>query len=339
VRGRRYAIAFVDPPKEGVFLQTMTEQRIDLNMLTRIDSEQKATASRVEGLEQNLLALGREVSEIKGAVKTAETPAWIRFVIFPLCVLATVAVVTTLITLLVKVNRIETFVQDNGGLIAGLRLQQNAVDPSIPQHIADVSRVLDAAQASRTRIPLDVVSSTGAKFMEAVEKTPEAWPAARAYLDYRSFLNADFVPSVKPTPTTGKSTYRPSVAFIPNPQYPGWHKAFQTTYAGGYALSDRAARLETLANPQSEGSEFAFIEIEGGLDTIVLDGEYMKHVIIKNADVQYDGGPIRLEDVYFVNCVFHSRFKLTPTSIRLGREILTATSVKFGSDSQPTSGL
>jgi len=61
----------------------MTEQRIDLTMLSRIDSEQKATASRVENLDKSLQGLGREVSEIKGAIKTpAETPAWIRFVAY-----------------------------------------------------------------------------------------------------------------------------------------------------------------------------------------------------------------------------------------------------------------
>ena len=319
-------------------MQAMTEQRIDLNMLSRIDAEQKATASRVESLDKSIQSLGREVSEIKGAIKPhSETPVWIRFFVYPLCVIAVGGVVATLITLMVKVNGIETFIRDNGGFIAGLRLQQNATDPTDPQHIADARRVLNTAKARRIKISPDVVNTTGVKFIEAAEKTAEAWPAAQDYLDYRSFLNADFVPKL--TPATGKSKYRSSVTFVPNPKHPERHMAFQVFFAGGYAPPDKAARLETLANPQPEGSEFAFFEIEGGLDTIVLDGEYMKHVIIKNADVQYDGGPTRLEDVYFVNCVFHSRFKLTPMSIRLGREILTAASVTFGPDTQPTSGL
>jgi hypothetical protein len=319
----------------------MTEQRIDLTMLSRIDAEQKATASRVEGLDQRLQGLSREVSELKGTIKPpSETPAWIRFVIYPLCVAAVIGIVTALITLLVKVNRLEAFIHDNAGFIAGLRLQQNAIDPTDPQHIADARRVLNTAKARRIKILPDVISSTGVKFIEAAEKTAEVWPAAQEYLDYRSFLNADFVPSANQlTPATGKSKYRSAVTIIPNPKHPERHKAFQVSFAGGYALPDKSARLETLANPQPEGSEFAFFVIEGGLDTIVLDGEYMRHVIIRNADVQYDGGPIRLEDVYFVNCTFHSGFKLTPRSIVLGREILTAASVTFDSDTQPTRGL
>jgi len=319
----------------------MTEQRIDLNMLSRIDSEQKATASGVENLDKTLQALGREVSEIKGAIKPpGENPAWMNFLVYPLCVLAISGVVATLITLLIKVNGIETFIHDNGGFIAGLRLQQSAADPTSPQHIADVTRVLNIARAKRLIIPVDVISSTGTKFVEAAEKTPEAWPAAQEYLDYRSFLNAAFIPSVgQLTPSTGKSKYREVVTIIPNPEHPEWHKGFQVSYAGGYAPSDKSARLETLTNPQPEGSEFAFYVLDGGLDTIVLDGEYMRHVIIRNADVQYGGGPIRLEDVYFVNCTFHSGFKLTPRSIGLGQEILTAASVTFGSATQPTSGL
>jgi hypothetical protein len=52
----------------------MTEQRIDLNMLSRMDAEQKATASRVDGIDKRLQSLSGEVSEIKGANKTPDAP-------------------------------------------------------------------------------------------------------------------------------------------------------------------------------------------------------------------------------------------------------------------------
>lgn len=128
------------------------------------------------------------------------------------------------------------------------------------------------------------------------------------------------------------------VTIIPNPEHPEYHKAFHVSFAGGHESSEKSARLERLDKPQPEGSEFAFYVVDGGLDTIVLDGAYMRHVVLRNADIQYDGGPIKLEDVYFVNCTFHSRFKLTPRTMDLSRQLLASASITFP-DSQANGGL
>ena len=70
--------------------------------------------------------------------------------------------------------------------------------------------------------------------------------------------------------------------------------------------------------------------IEGKADELVLDGFYLKNVTISDADVDYGGGPIRLENVVFINCRFHF-VNLKPTR-DLGVSILTASAVNFGSD-------
>src|SRR5260370_14060006 len=70
----------------------MSEQKIDLTMLARIDSDQKTTASRVDNIETSLHNLEREVSEIKGSLKSpADIPWWIRFIVAPVCVAAILA--------------------------------------------------------------------------------------------------------------------------------------------------------------------------------------------------------------------------------------------------------
>jgi hypothetical protein len=217
-----------------------------------------------------------------------------------------------------------------GELVFERKLQQASGDPTSPRNIQDVKLVLAQATAAQVPISSDVVRTAGIKFLEAAQNQPVAWDAARAFLDYRSLLNAGIAP--RPTPATGKSKYRESVTIKPNPDHPERHPAFQVTFAGGYATPDKSARLETMRDPQPMGSEFAFFTIDGYVDTIVLDGMYMKHVVIRNADVQYDGGPIRLEDVYFVNCVFHSRFTLTLRGIDLSREILRAAGTTFPSN-------
>lgn len=37
---------------------------------------------------------------------------------------------------------------------------------------------------------------------------------------------------------------------------------------------------------------------------ILLDGMRMRNIIIRNSNVEYRGGPVELEGVYFVNCKF-----------------------------------
>jgi hypothetical protein len=63
------------------------------------------------------------------------------------------------------------------------------------------------------------------------------------------------------------------------------------------------------------------------VDPIVLDGAYMKNVIIRNARLIYNGGVTKLENVYFVNCTFDLG-KNKPT-LDFSQAILQADSVNF----------
>ena len=173
------------------------------------------------------------------------------------------------------------------------------------------------------------VEDTGTRFLQVADQNPAAWPAVQEYLSYRSFLNSDSVPRVAElvpvpaiTPATGTSKYRTTVSITALPPHSGHFPAFEVFFAGGYASGDKSARLELLSNPQPEGSEFAYFIINGGEATIGLDGEYMRNVIIRNCDVSYSGGPVRLENVWFVNCVFHSYRHVMPESRKLGKVIL-----------------
>jgi hypothetical protein len=78
----------------------MPEQRIDLTMLTRIDSEQKETASRVDKSEESLHKIELDVAGINAKLKPpAETPWWVRNIIAPLCVAAILATAAAVIHL------------------------------------------------------------------------------------------------------------------------------------------------------------------------------------------------------------------------------------------------
>jgi hypothetical protein len=92
----------------------------------------------------------------------------------------------------------------------------------------------------------------------------------------------------------------------------------------GHASPKESARLELLSRPQPQGSGAVKIVVMGRTDGIILDAQYLKNVTVINADVYYQGGPLRLENVVFINSRFPFRESATeqkfgainPSSIR-----------------------
>jgi hypothetical protein len=200
------------------------------------------------------------------------------------------------------------------------KLQQASDDPLDPESARVAQKTLAAARKGFLKIDSGIVRDTGSKFIHTAEPNSSAWSAVQEYLGYRSFLNADFVPAL--TPSTGKSKYRSSVnitALQPNLEH---RPAFSVFFAGGYASGDKSARLESLSNPQPEGSEFAYFIVDGGTATLGLDDGYMRNVIIRNSDISYAGGQVKLENVWFINCTFQAYVRVVPETKKLGNAIL-----------------
>ena len=159
-----------------------------------------------------------------------------------------------------------------------------------------------------------------------VELIPIAWKTLQQAADYRSFLNKDFVPTPANLTAWRDSKYRASLMLKPDPQMESGVAA-RIYFAGGVASNEGSARLEPLASPQTVSSDTGLFVVDGGIDAIVLDGIHMKNVVVRNARITYNGGPVRLENVSFVNCTF-SFTKNKPT-FKLGDAILQATQVNF----------
>lgn len=166
--------------------------------------------------------------------------------------------------------------------------------------------------------------------------SPVAWHGLTQAVNYRTFLNADYAP--KPSdfaPATGNEDYKNSISLLPDQPINDNIPAVKVSFAGGHIPQEQSARLEFLTNPQPHGSGFGFFVIDGGNEAIVLDGAYMKNVIVRNARIVYNGASVRLENVYFVNCTF--RFPLIEQfhpdrqkPVRhLSDAILQATAVNF----------
>jgi hypothetical protein len=154
-------------------------------------------------------------------------------------------------------------------------------------------------------------------------------------VDYRTFLNAQYAP--KPTdftPATGHEDYQNEISLFPDRGVNGNVPAVIVGFAGGHVPEERSARMEFLTNHHPHGSGFGFFIVEGGNEAIVLDGMYMKNVIVRNARIIYNGAHVKLENIYFVNCTFRfplfDKFHLQQEPVRsLSDAILEATAVNF----------
>jgi hypothetical protein len=304
----------------------MPDQRIDMNMLLRVDSDQKATSSRVDNTDKSLHNLEREVSEIKGLIKAGEAPAWIKHYLLPCAVLVSAAMITAVITLVVKVNGIETFIHENAGFIAGLRLQKNADSPTSAQSIQDVKHVLSDARSANVAISSDAITSTGAKFIQAATTSVDAWSAVQDYLWYRSFLNGTVTPPL--------GNLRASFGMIiPVTPIPGEKSFPPNVLLSGYTPNAQAARYEPLIpdpkispqHPASGEAEYVIVDLRGQATS--LDGMHLKNIILKNALVYYTGKALKLENVYFVNCRF--AIDNTPEGQQFADTALSHPSVTF----------
>jgi len=49
----------------------------------------------------------------------------------------------------------------------------------------------------------------------------------------------------------------------------------------------------------------AFLILDGG--SLLLDGLYWKRIVFRNTHIVYRGGPVEMQDVYFLNCTFEVR--------------------------------
>jgi hypothetical protein len=92
---------------------------------------------------------------------------------------------------------------------------------------------------------------------------------------------------------------------------------------------ENSARLGPLDKPDVISENTELIVLEGRDAAIKIDGQFMKNVILKNMHIVYEGGPVALENVTFVNCIFD--FGPGDKSQELGRQILASTAVTFKS--------
>ena len=189
-------------------------------------------------------------------------------------------------------------------------------------------KVIATAQSHNVRINPSVLTQTAVRFLDAADKNPEAWGVTTELLAYRSFLNRDTEPALRESADCTSEYQSVTLLdvsvlngteirnFKPNPARP----LVKVECVRGENLpTERTARLELLGvlynypgipkeqqlQPPKENREIAFFRISVGWNVaLVLGNTYMKNVVIENTTVEYAGGPVILDNVWFVNCKF-----------------------------------
>lgn len=176
---------------------------------------------------------------------------------------------------------------------SSIRLTPESLKASLPE----LGKTIVAARNAKIPIEPKVVADVGKHVLGLAEKQPEQgdiWQAVKDFVNYRSFLNPSRIPpsgrSVRHDPTL--------YAFLETKG-----KNIKTYHVGDVPRQE-AAVLEPIGaglnknNPRGD----AFIILTDG--ELTLDGTDMKNVILENIRITYHGGPLRMNNVVFVNCTF-----------------------------------
>jgi hypothetical protein len=231
-----------------------------------------------------------------------------------------------------RLKHMESSLEDLDSNFKAIRLKQLSDSPRNPKSIASAKEIINQAIAGKVPISPEVVESAGVPFVEAGAKTPTAWDAALSFLTYRSVLNVSFAPSLlpsRPAPSNCYTSGRTHILTSPSETSDEAAKSQTISAIGGTVSGDDAARLEEISNPTKEdcGAQFILYEMPRRDNTFVLDGLHLKNVIVRNTRVAYHGGPVSLQNVYFVNCTFD--FPSVPQTRNLASTILAAPNITF----------
>jgi len=180
------------------------------------------------------------------------------------------------------------------GQLSVLVIQRAALEPTNPVNAKRAVEVLAAAKNNGLELDSTAIVESGQKFIAAAQKSTEAWSAALAFIGYRSFLNASttFPLSGLETRADGTKYY-----YVPNGSDP------QFSHYGRVPVT-QAARLNTIGTnlntDRMDGD--VFLVADGG--GMIIDHMDMKNIVLRNVRIVYHGGPLVMENVYFLNCTF-----------------------------------
>lgn len=291
----------------------MSDQKIKIDIA--------ALKGFVEATDGRTLRLGEKIEKLKDCVQTdistrlskiegrTEVLMWIVGVTLSVYTALFIAGGVQLYLLNGRVSGLESDVRHIAGTVDAIRLKQLSNTPTAPGVVAEAQNILATAKAKKIPIDKEVIIDAGKTFIGASRNNPNVWKAAVAFVNYRSFLSEDDAPRTRSIEvshldwwTTVQGTIKKRTAG--NSAY---------TLGGPLVPNDLAARYEAIGATDNNGhlTGPSLIVVDGNYQNqFWLDGYWLKNVVIRNASIKYSGGPVMLENVYFINCTF----EITPTA-------------------------
>jgi hypothetical protein len=156
----------------------------------------------------------------------------------------------------------------------------------------------------------------------------DAWNALTGLLNYSSFLKMASFPAEE-------AQLLPQASAPIQYDFGGTEgKTLNVTVysLGGMVPIAEAARAEHIVDPKRITATYApkTVVVRGGLDQVVyLDLHRLKNIVYVNMTIEYHGGPVILENVSFINCVF--RLVQQPQCIDFGKSVFASTTTTFTS--------
>jgi hypothetical protein len=182
-----------------------------------------------------------------------------------------------------------------------MREARNFSQADINSHLAELGGLVQVARTSKIPIEQQNLQEVGEKIVSASRNNPAAWNVALDFLNYKSFLDA-LSPKV-PTGTTSTKFFITHYATVVPPP-PGDRKPTFRILDNIAVPIEQAAKFNPIGEDEnkglSEGDPFLFVDGGG----VVIDRLELKNVIFQGVHIVYHGGPLKMSNVYFVNCVF-----------------------------------
>jgi len=214
-----------------------------------------------------------------------------------------------------------------------LQISQNATNP---KNVAEADQIIGDAISRKIYLPKQTVTDAGKQFVQNAGDSKEAWNVAVRLVNFSTTLNSSQVPDYG---ALGIAPFTPGYKFSVSDSGPSGlelgGKIF-SVFPYGKATDEASARLEMLSAPNKVDSGVRYIVVQSfTYNGFGLDGLWMKHVVIRDATLDYNGGPVQMEDVYFENCVF--RMPRKQHTIEFADKLLSAPSVDYTVGNTPTS--
>ncbi len=195
-----------------------------------------------------------------------------------------------------------------------------------------LSAQISAAQRSKTKIDPQVIAVM-AKDVVSLSSSNDpvisdlAWKLANQLLTYRSFLAVSQAPKISLTkPVRAPFHFEVNARRLPG--YPLAGTLVKAEFSGKPVPMSQAARFERIGHNDafSVGPSYYIVNAGEGTE-ITLDGFHLKNVILRNATIVYRGGPLILENVYFVNCRFN--ISKTDAGIEFADNVVSSVPINF----------